>query len=111
MKLYVMKPVLTQVPIIWTARIRRDLVPARRRTPAWRIRIREERKRYLQLLHAFPVRIIPPVMPEMKTDPDEKAGKPVVFRRYSPLPPVMAYLIETEEEEYGADNTDATQPD
>ncbi len=111
MNLYITKLIPTQVPIIWTAQIRQGLKPARRRMPAWKIRIREERKRYLPLLHAFPVRIIPPVLPEMKTDPDEKAGKPVVFHRYSPLPPVMAYLIQTEEEEYGADNTDATQPD
>lgn len=95
MKLYITKLIQTRVPIIWSARIRTDLKPARRRTPAWRIRIREGRKQFLQLLRAIPG-LTTPVLPKMEMDPGEPTGKPVVFRRFVSLPPAATKQIKVE---------------
>lgn len=98
MKLYVMKPILTRVPIIWSARIRTDLKPARRRTPARRIEIRERRRRWKELIENDP--LVKKLDEMMKRDLEAArripAGETVKFVRFSPLPPMATEQIRVE---------------
>ena len=118
MKLYVMKPVLTQVPIIWTARIRRDLVPARRRTPAWRMEIKARRQRWKEIENDPRIKMLGKMIEEItkrwpqEAPTDGREGKPVEFRRFVRIPPMAATLIEIEERNnHGTDDADAQEPD
>lgn len=86
MKKYVMKPVLTPVPVVWSARTDTGLKPAKRKTPARRIQQKEERRRRQEqwndpAIRAMIDRIFMPIEPinEMKI------GEQVVFRRYRDL--------------------------
>lgn len=100
MKLYIMKPVLTRVPIIWSARIRTDLKPARRRTPARRIEIRWRRKQWKELIENDP--LIKQLDEMMKRDLEAArripAGETVKFVRFSQLPPAATKQIKVEGE-------------
>lgn len=80
MKLYVMKPVLTKVPVIWTARMATGLKPAKRKTPTRRIEAREFRKQLHEYMANDP--LIKMLNRQMNQPKAEPTGQTVQFIRY-----------------------------
>ena len=82
MKLYVMRPVMIPVPIVWAAKVRAGLKPAKRKLPEWKKRRREAAKRLEEYFKDFPA------VPVFEFKPADMADHPngtVKFMRWKPL--------------------------
>lgn len=86
MKLYVMRPVMMPVPIVWTARSGIGLRPAKRKTPAKRIAIKEHRKRMEKYWNNPLVQeYIRKRLEELDLVNEMTIGETIVFKRFEEL--------------------------
>ena len=97
---YKMELRMVMVPVVWKAKTPDRKIYAKRKTPEYRIAIKQNRAKVEELFRAIFGSEDPDVITEqLNAEKKQNEGKIVVFKRYQPLPPIARFRMRIQEDD------------